>query len=80
MPSNCPGSSNIRTPILKIRLCPECESEIEIFSNEMTTECSNCGFTVYNDTVSCIRWCSHAKECVGEELFAEVTRGNQPID
>ena len=28
-----------------------------------------CGFVAYNDTLSGVQWCAHAKECVGEEMY-----------
>jgi NADH pyrophosphatase NudC (nudix superfamily) len=68
----CPGAANIRTPILKIKKCPECGEEIEVFSTDIQMNCSNCGFTVYNDLESCIQWCKYARECVGEELYKKL--------
>jgi hypothetical protein len=32
-------------------------------------KCSTCGFVVYNEIESCIQWCKHAKECVGDEMY-----------
>lgn len=70
MASNCPGSSGIKgTPTLKLKNCPECGKELELFSSEMTTSCANCGFVAYNDTQTCILWCKFAKECVGEDIY-----------
>ncbi len=66
---HCPGAANLRTPTLAIKKCPQCGEEIEVFSNDLSVNCSRCGFTVYNDTASCIRWCRHARECLGEELY-----------
>jgi len=34
--------------------------------------CENCGFIIYNDTMSCVAYCEYAKECVGEALFNDV--------
>ena len=65
----CPGAAGIRTPTIITKKCPECGKEVELFSNEMQTRCSNCGFTVYNDLESCVQWCKYAKECVGEEAY-----------
>ncbi|HDP36364.1 MAG TPA: hypothetical protein ENN27_00625 [Candidatus Atribacteria bacterium] len=70
----CPGAANIRTPTIKIKKCPECGEEVEIFSDEMQVKCSNCGFTVYNDLQSCVQWCKYAKECVGEELYKKLKK------
>jgi ribosomal protein S27E len=68
----CPGLDNIRTPILKIKKCPKCGDEVEIFSTDMKVKCSNCGFTVYSDLQSCIQWCEYAEECLGDELYKKL--------
>ncbi len=72
MLDRCPGAINIRTPTLKLKNCPECGGEIEIFSIDVNVKCSNCGFTIYNDIESCIKWCRYAEECVGEELYSKI--------
>lgn len=74
----CPGSIGIKgTPTLKIKKCPECGAEIELFSNLMITACPKCGFEVYNDTMTCISWCKYAKECVGEELYNQFHKSQE---
>jgi DNA-directed RNA polymerase subunit RPC12/RpoP len=65
----CPGAASMRTPTLKIKKCPECGTEVEIFSTDMKVECDNCGFTIFNDLQSCIQWCKYAEKCLGEELY-----------
>ena len=81
MQAGCPGSSNIKgTPSLRLKECPTCGTELELFSSDMTTKCPKCGFVAYNDTQTCIMWCAYAKECVGEELyeqFHEMMRRNK---
>ena len=52
----CPGASNIRTPTIELKTCPQCCAEIEMFSSDMQMDCPKCGFTVYNDLESCIQW------------------------
>ena len=65
----CPAAAQFRgTPELKVKTCPECGKEIEIFSTEAHAECK-CGFTAYNDSQSCIKWCAYARECVGDEIY-----------
>jgi ribosomal protein S27AE len=76
----CPGSAGIRTPTLTVMRCPECGEEVEIFSNEVSATCGRCGFVVYNDTASCIRWCRHAEECVGPELVRRFREGGPSPD
>jgi NADH pyrophosphatase NudC (nudix superfamily) len=73
MLDRCPGAANIRTPTLAVRKCPQCGEEIEIFSNDVSVKCSSCGFTVYNDILSCVQWCKYARECVGEETYRNLT-------
>ena len=69
MQERCPGSSNMRTPTLKLKDCPECGGEVELFSIDRSVKCGQCGFTVYNEIETCVLWCKYAKECVGEELY-----------
>jgi len=69
----CPGQDkrNLRVEIHK---CPKCGYGVEIFSDESRVKCSQCGTTVYREKIpSCIDWCSHAKECLGEEKWRELT-------
>ena len=65
----CPGASNILMPTLKLKTCPECGEEVELVSTDVKVDCPKCGFTIYNDVMSCIEWCEYAKECVGEEMY-----------
>ena len=66
---HCPGAANLKTPTLSIKICPACGEEVEVFSNDSQGACGNCGFIIYNDTLSCIQWCKYAKECVGEDMY-----------
>lgn len=77
MLDRCPGAANIRTPTLAIRKCPQCGEEVEVFSNDISVRCSRCGFTVYNDVLSCVRWCRFARECIGEEAYRHLTAKRQ---
>lgn len=65
----CPGAAFLRgAQTIKEKNCPECGGLIEIFSRDTHVICT-CGFIAYNDTQSCILWCAHARECVGDEVF-----------
>jgi ribosomal protein S27AE len=64
----CPGAAHLKTPSLAVKRCPRCGEEIEIFSNEVSASCGNCGFVIFNDEASCISWCRYAEECVGPEV------------
>lgn len=70
--NRCPGSL-AGTPTLKIKKCPECGREVEVFSNDVSVKC-DCGFVVYNDVESCIQYCKYAKACVGEEMYKKLKR------
>lgn len=58
-----------RTPTIIEKICPVCGNEIEMFSIDSEMACEHCGFVAYNDTLSCVQWCAHAKQCVGEEMY-----------
>jgi protein-tyrosine-phosphatase/ribosomal protein S27AE len=74
MAAKCPGAVGVRTPTIITKKCPECGREVEILSNEMQTRCTKCGFTIYNNLESCVQWCKHARECVGEEVYKKLKR------
>ena len=81
MTDGCPGSAgNKGTPLLKVKICPACGGEIELFSGEVSAVCVKCGFTAYNDEQSCIRWCAKARECVGDEAYERLTNVQTLID
>jgi NADH pyrophosphatase NudC (nudix superfamily) len=70
----CPGAAAIHgTPTLEIKKCPQCGGEVELFSTDAQRACEACGFVVYNDIQSCIKWCSKARECVGEEMYRKLS-------
>ena len=70
---HCPGTANLRTPTLSIKKCPHCGEEVEVFSNDVKVTCTSCGFVIWNDITSCVRWCKYARECVGEEMYRKLT-------
>jgi len=80
MYNRCPGqdSRNLHAILCK---CPNCNTEIEIFSDEIRVKCPNCGEKVYREnTPSCIEWCAAARECLGEERwqrFQEAVEGQK---
>ena len=75
--TSCPGAAAIKgTPTLKIKRCPVCGADVELFSTDVQRVCDACGFVVYNGIQSCIRWCSKARECVGDALYEELTRAD----
>jgi len=70
--SACPGASRFKTPTITEKTCPVCGSTIELFSTDAQAQCENCGFTAYNDTLSCVRWCKYAKLCVGPDTYSRM--------
>lgn len=70
----CPGAAHLHTPTLQLKKCPQCGTELEMFSIDMQMDCPKCGFTVYNDLESCIQWCRYAQECVGEETYRRLIK------
>lgn len=74
---SCHGTDKLRTPTLEIKICPNCGSEVEVFSTDTEVKCDTCGTSVYNDIQSCVKWCKYAKLCVGEELYNKLMAADQ---
>jgi NADH pyrophosphatase NudC (nudix superfamily) len=69
MISKCPGQDiqNLTSALYK---CPQCGSEVELFSDELKIKCQKCGQYVYQEhTPSCVEWCPSARQCLGEEKW-----------
>src|SRR3990170_2829998 len=68
--SSCPGSKAIKNPTPELLTCPNCGAEVEIWTNELSYPCSNCGARVFREQhPSCIDWCPYAEECIGPEVY-----------
>lgn len=65
--SGCQGKPT--TPTIIEKTCPQCGAPIELFSVDTEMACENCGFVVYNDTLSCVQWCKYARKCVGDAMY-----------
>ncbi|MBI4303282.1 MAG: hemerythrin domain-containing protein [Chloroflexi bacterium] len=75
---SCPGSVKIREPRPEYINCPDCGTEVEIWTDELKATCPKCRKKVYRALqVSCIDWCPHAKECVGPEVYERLKAGTQ---
>ncbi len=71
--ASCPGSTEIKRPKPEYVLCPNCKSEVEIWSDEAEAECEECGTVVKKTRDNlCINWCEYAEKCVGEEKFRQL--------
>ena len=62
---SCQGKPQIK---IMERTCPKCGHEVEIFSIDTQVACVNCGFVIYNDTLTCVQWCKYARQCMGDEM------------
>lgn len=68
----CPGSLGFLQPKIEVFKCPDCSSDVEIWSDEGTGPCLKCGKTVVRTAgQSCIDWCKFAKQCLGEDKFKQ---------
>jgi endogenous inhibitor of DNA gyrase (YacG/DUF329 family) len=71
----CPGASNIREVRPEEIECPQCGAPVEIWSDELSARCSQCGESVSRELgPSCIDWCSFAEQCVGTEKYRRLKR------
>jgi len=78
MRSMCPGQDhrNLRVELYR---CPNCQTEVEIFSDETKVKCYNCGTMVYKERLpSCIDWCASARQCLGEQRWQELKGDKEP--
>ena len=50
------------------------KSEIEIFTVDTEAVCENCGFVIYNDTLTCVQWCKYARKCFGDEAYEQLMK------
>jgi hypothetical protein len=71
----CPGSREIRSPYPEEIICIFCGSAVEIWSDEVETECPGCHRMVNREMKpTCIQWCPAAKECIGAKKFEEIMK------
>ena len=56
------------------KVCPKCGAPIELFSVDTEMKCENCGYVVYNDTLSCVQWCKYAHQCVGDAMYESMMK------
>ncbi len=68
----CPGSSAFMQPKIEVVPCPDCGSDVEIWSDEADGKCPSCALSVVRmSTQSCVDWCRYAEECLGEEKYKQ---------
>ena len=67
----CQGKPKLR---IMEKVCPRCGHGIEIFSIDTEAVCENCGFVIYNDTLTCAKWCKYARQCLGEAAYQSLIK------
>ena len=71
----CPGADTVFRPTIVLKECPECGAEVELFSTDESAKCGKCGFTIYNEAESCLKWCKYAEKCLSEGLYEKMKGG-----
>lgn len=70
----CPGAIRFREAVPEYIDCPRCGKELETWSDELLTRCPHCQALVSREReASCIDWCPHAVQCIGEEAYRRLT-------
>ncbi|MCX8026357.1 MAG: hypothetical protein N3A62_00685 [Thermodesulfovibrionales bacterium] len=73
MTVTCPGIAHITNPYPEEITCPYCLSQNEIWSDETTMKCINCGQYIFREiSLDCIKWCKYAIQCIGEKKYKEL--------
>ncbi|MBN2533852.1 MAG: hypothetical protein JXB88_13235 [Spirochaetales bacterium] len=77
MKEKCPGSNRIISS--ELITCPYCNTEVELFSDEIQRLCPGCRKIIFHEALpGCISWCSHAKECMDiSRWLAYQKKGNK---
>ena len=76
-PQTCPGINRFVRPTPEFIKCPFCGAEVEIWSDEESAVCQNCGKTVKRNQqeASCLEYCLYAEKC--KELIASMKKSDQ---
>ena len=77
MIEGCPGAQQFRQPHPENVVCPFCGEDVEIWSDEFSAACPQCGKTVSRGGQSCLDWCKAARECVGDETYKKYTENKK---
>ena len=63
-PATCPGLSQFMRPSPSFIKCGKCGGDVEIWSDEESTQCPTCGTMVSRGKIqSCLDWCEYADKC-----------------
>lgn len=83
IPEECPGTKFVKQPVPTEIECPKCGEELEIWSDELYSECPVCCAEVSGsgeEENSCLNWCSYAEKCVGTEKYNKIKGKLQKAD
>ncbi|MCW4005811.1 MAG: hypothetical protein NWF04_04340 [Candidatus Bathyarchaeota archaeon] len=66
-PKTCPGLREFLQPTVAYIQCHVCGSELEIWSDEDETTCSECGaqWKRPSKNAACLEYCQYAEQCRG---------------
>jgi len=65
MQGRCPGLGGQRLTSSLVA-CPTCGTEVEMFSDESSVKCTQCGTRVRKEAVAtCAKWCKASAYCSG---------------
>jgi ribosomal protein S27E len=54
----CSGATAFSQPKIEVVPCPDCGTDVEVWSDEATGQCPSCSRTVIRTaTQSCVDWC-----------------------
>ena len=64
-PATCPGIKDFIRPTMKYVKCHVCAGSVEIWSDEDTGFCLDCGaeWQSSNENSSCLEYCDYADKC-----------------
>ena len=64
-PETCPGLKDFLRPTLNYVNCHVCGEDVEIWSDEDTSTCSECGaeWKKPDANASCLEYCEYADKC-----------------
>jgi DNA-directed RNA polymerase subunit RPC12/RpoP len=71
----CPGQDRRKLKAATVP-CSGCGYAVEVFSDEVSVRCPECGARVMKEALpSCTQWCKAAKECIGEDAVKKPNGG-----
>ena len=78
MLASCPGARIIKEARPEYVVCPHCDTEVEVWSDEFRARCDGCGAWVFRaQSATCLDWCARAEECVGTSQLVAYRRARE---